>query len=182
MRRLAPYSDPPRTPGRPRGCPTLRPGRPRPTPASQARRACHATACRGSLGNSPHSPCHAAGATVHRWDDRSTLYCPARASHHRHSRDQGSNAARSPPGAAVPAWVRCGVAGTRAAGGRARGPAHRRHRGGLQVRPGNGFESLERLRGGGRGLDGLCGEATHRLGQASCSLTNNHRSPKTTSW
>ena len=27
--------------------------------------------------------------------------------------------------------------------------------GGVRVRPGNGFESLERLRGGGRGLDGL---------------------------
>src|SRR6266853_1987208 len=54
--------------------------------------------------------------------------------------------------------------------------------GGLRVRPGNGFRSLERLRGGGRGLDGLCGEATHRLGQASCSITHNQRSPKTTSW
>src|SRR2546430_6313188 len=54
--------------------------------------------------------------------------------------------------------------------------------GGLRVRPGNGFGSVERLGGGMLGLAGLCGEAMHRLGQASCSITNNQRSPKTTSW
>src|SRR5262249_15654283 len=38
--------------------------------------------------------------------------------------------------------------------------------GGLRVSPGNGFGSLEGLRGGGRGLDGLCSPPVHSFGQA----------------
>ena len=52
--------------------------------------------------------------------------------------------------------------------------------GGVRVRPGNGFGSLERLRGGRMGSTGLCGVAGHGLGQATCSMKKIQRHPKTT--
>jgi len=50
------------------------------------------------------------------------------------------------------------------------------------VRPANGAGSLVCLRGGVMGVAGLCGATTPRLGQVSGTMTNNRRSPRTTSW
>src|SRR5205823_10736350 len=70
--------------------------------------------------------------------------------------------------------------GAAGAWGRASAACSQASHSGLWMRPANDFGSLERFGGGRMGSTSLRGVAGHWLGQATCSIKNIQRNPKTT--